>query len=100
MLFYLLVLLIAFVNTLHALPIYLRPSIWRRNTNSDIKTVKDYMSTEAVIGIIGVVVAIIGIASSLAWSRARGGSRGRSSRALSLSTTEGMLSCRSTLKSY
>jgi hypothetical protein len=93
MLLYLLVLSIAFVNTVHALPIFLRPSIWRRNTDSDIKTVKDHMSTEAVIGIIGVVVAIIGIASSLAWSRARRRSRRRSSRALSLSTTAGMLSC-------
>jgi hypothetical protein len=92
MLYYLLVLSIAFVNTVHALPIYLRPTIWWRNVNSDIKTVKDHMSTEAVIGIIGVVVAIIGIASSLAWSRARGRSRGRSSRALSLHTAEGMLS--------
>jgi hypothetical protein len=92
MLFYLLVLSIAFVNTVHALPIYLRLSIWRRNANSDTKTVKDHMSREAVIGIIGVVVAIIGIASSLVWSRARGRSHGRPSRALSLSTTEGMLS--------
>ena len=49
------------------------------------------MSTEAVIGIIGVVVAIIGIASSLARSKARGRSRGRLSPSLSLSTTEGML---------
>jgi hypothetical protein len=95
MLFYLLVLSIAFVNTVYALPIYLRPKIWRRNANSDIKTVRDHMSTEAVIGIIGVVVAIIGIASSLAWSRARGRSRGRSSPSLSLSTAEGMHSCRS-----
>jgi hypothetical protein len=93
MLFWLLVLSIASVNTVHALPIYLRPSMRRRSANSDIKSVKDHMSTEAVIGIIGVVVAIIGIASSLAWSRARGRSRGRSSRAPCLSNTEGMLSC-------
>jgi hypothetical protein len=93
MLFYLLVLSIAFVNTVHAIPIYLGPSIWRRNANSDIKTVNDHMSMEAIIGIIGVVVAVIGIASSLAWQRARGRSRGRSSRAPSLSNTEGMLSC-------
>jgi hypothetical protein len=93
MLFWLLVLSIASVNTVHALPVYLRPSMRRRSANSDIKSVKDHMSTEAVIGIIGVVVAIIGIASSLAWSRARGRSRGRSSRAPCLSNTEGMLSC-------
>jgi hypothetical protein len=90
--FYLLVSLIAFVNTVHAIPIYLRPNLWQRNADSYIKTVNEHMSTEAIIGIIGVVVAIIGIASSLAWSKARGRSRGRSSRALSLSTTEGMLS--------
>ena len=93
MLFYLLVLSIAFVNTVHALPVYLRPSIWRRSSNSDMKTVKDHMSTEAVIGIIGLVVAIMGIVSSLAWSRVRRRSRGRSRPSLSLSTAEGMLSC-------
>jgi hypothetical protein len=92
MLFYLLVSSIASVNTVHALPSDLRSSMRRRSANSDIETVKDHMSKEAVIGIIGVVVAIIGIALSLAWLRARGRSRGRSSRAPSLSTTEGMLS--------
>ena len=93
MLFYLLVSSIASVNTVHALPSDLRSSMRRRSANSDIETVKDHMSKEAVIGIIGVVVAIIGIALSLAWLRARGRSRGRSSRAPCLSNTEGMLSC-------
>jgi hypothetical protein len=97
MLFYLLVLSIVFVNIVHALPVHLRPSIWQRSSNSDMKTVKDNMSTEAVIGIIGVVVAIMGIVASLAWSRVRRRSRGRSRPSLSLSTTEGMLSCYHTL---
>ena len=62
-----------------------------------MKTVKDHISTEAVIGIVGVVVAIMGIVASLAWSRVRRRSRGRSRPSLSLSTTEGILSCYHTL---
>ena len=58
------------------------------------------MSPEAIISLIGVVVAIIGIALSLAWSRARGRSRCRSSRALSLSTTEGMHLCYHALDTF
>ena len=90
---YLLVLSVSLVNTAHASPTNLYLAISRRNSSSDKESVKGHMSVEAVIGIIGVVVAIIGIASSLAWSKQRRWARGRSHRALSLSTTEGMLSC-------
>ena len=50
----------------------------------DTQTGDHQLSTEAIIGVIGVVVAVLGIASSLAWSKRRK-SRSRSRR-----TSEGI----------
>jgi hypothetical protein len=54
----------------------------RRNTLAIPQAGDDGMSPEAIIGIIGVVVAMLGIAVSVAWLK-RGTLHGRSLRALS-----------------
>jgi glucose uptake protein GlcU len=50
----------------------------------DTQTGDHQLSTEAIIGVIGVVVAVLGIASSLAWSKRR------KSRSRSRHTSQGM----------
>jgi hypothetical protein len=57
-------------------------NVYQRDATIDDKTTTHQLSTEAIISIIGVVVAILGIASSLAWSKRRK-SRGRPRQALS-----------------
>ena len=54
---------------------------YRRDVTMDTQNGDRQLSTEAIIGVIGVVVALLGIASSLAWSK-RGKSRSGSRRTL------------------
>ncbi|KAH6870795.1 hypothetical protein BKA58DRAFT_184302 [Alternaria rosae] len=81
------VLLMAFTPSIQVIPAHSHSNVLRRHTNRDSKIGNDSLSTEAIIGVIGVVVAVLGITSSLAWTK-RTESRGRSCRALSLSTAD------------
>jgi hypothetical protein len=62
-----------------ATPILPYTNLYQRNVNMDTQTEDHQLSTEAIIGVVGVVVAVLGIASSLAWSKRRK-SRSRSRR--------------------
>jgi hypothetical protein len=61
----------AFIITAQATPIQLCKNLQHRDGTIDTKTGAHQLSTEAIIGVIGVVVALLGIASSLAWSKRR-----------------------------
>lgn len=86
------VLFIALPPFTQAIPTHSHSSVLWRHTNRDSKIGNNGLSTEAIIGVIGVVVAILGIAFSLAWSK-RTKSPGRLGRALCLPTADGMHSC-------
>ena len=62
-----------------ATPILPYTNLYQRDVTMDTQTGDHQLSTEAIIGVIGVVVAVLGIASSLAWSKRRK-SRSRSRR--------------------
>ena len=65
-------------------------SLYQEDTATiDSKRQDKQLSTEAIIGVIGVVVALLGIASSLAWSKRRK-SRSGSRRS---PTPDGAFSC-------
>jgi hypothetical protein len=68
----------ALVFAVQATPTPSRTNMDQRDT-IDTKSETGQLSTEAIIGIVGVVIALLGIASSLAWSKRRK-SRGRSRR--------------------
>ena len=68
--------------TIHAVPTSSSQDTMHQKSAIGTETRNDRMSTEAIIGTIGVVVAVLGIASSLAWSKRRK-SRGRCRCALS-----------------
>jgi hypothetical protein len=46
-------------------------ALHQRDATLDTKPEDHQLSTEAIIGVVGVVVAIIGIASTLAWTKRR-----------------------------
>lgn len=73
----------ALVVAVQAIPTRSRTNMDQRNT-IDTKSEAGQLSTEAIIGIVGVVVALLGIASSLAWSKRR------KSRSKSRRTSEGI----------
>ncbi|RII09104.1 hypothetical protein CUC08_Gglean007505 [Alternaria sp. MG1] len=68
----------ALVVAVQAIPTRSRTNMDQRST-IDTRSEAGHLSTEAIIGIVGVVVALFGIASSLAWSKRRK-SRSRSRR--------------------
>jgi hypothetical protein len=67
---YVVVLSSILVITSYATPTCSDSKLCQRDANNN-KTRNNGMSTEAVISLIGVVVAMLGIASSLAWSKRR-----------------------------
>jgi len=75
--------------TVHAVPTSSSQDTTHQKSAIGTDTRNDRMSTEAIIGIIGVVVAVLGIASSLAWSKRRK-SRSGSRRS---PTPDGAFSC-------
>lgn len=72
------------IVTTQATPIQLCKNLQQRDITTNNKTEAPQLSTEAIIGVVGVVVAVLDIASSLVWSKRRK-SRSRSRR-----TSEGM----------
>lgn len=64
----------ALAMTVRATPTCPYTNPYRRDVTMDTETGDHQLSTEAIIGVIGVAVALLGIASSLAWSK-RGKSR-------------------------
>jgi len=86
----------ALVATVQAAPSQSHTSLYQEDAASmDSKPGDKQLSTEAIIGVIGVVVAVLGIASTLAWSKRR---KSRSGPRRS-PTSDGAHSCRNVTKS-
>jgi glucose uptake protein GlcU len=74
----------ALAMAVRATPIRLEKKLHQRDVTTDTHTGDHQLSTEAIIGVVGVVVAVLGIAFTLVWSK-RGKSRSKSRR-----TSEGI----------
>ena len=62
---------IALVAPTQAAPTYPGPNITQRDASTATQLKNHQMSSEAIIGIAGVIVSLLGIAASLVWARRR-----------------------------